>query len=49
LITVNNLEKNDNVVISMPNKIYSNNGKQAPKNYSQSTILLTGQAKVVRV
>jgi hypothetical protein len=34
LIRVNNLEKNDNVIISMPNKIYSNNGNTAPKNYS---------------
>ena len=33
LITVNNIESNENVLISMPNKIYSKDGK-APKNYS---------------
>ena len=34
LVVLNNLEKDDNVIISMPNKLYSNDGKQAPKNYS---------------
>jgi hypothetical protein len=27
LIVLNNLEKNENVIISMPNKLYSNDGK----------------------
>jgi hypothetical protein len=34
LVALNNLEKDDNVIISMPNKLYSNDGKQTPKIYS---------------
>jgi hypothetical protein len=33
LITVNNLEKTDNVLISMPDKIYSKDGKPSKNNY----------------
>ena len=41
LITVKNLEKNENVVISMPNKIYSKDG-EVTMNYSSDTYIKTG-------
>ena len=42
LITVNNLEKNENILVSMPNKIYSKDGKEVTMNYSTETFIQTG-------
>lgn len=49
LVLLVNLEKNDSVIISMPNKIYSNDGRQDSKNYSTSANIKTGHTKLIRV